>query len=221
MAEKLTATDYAGWTMARHVGDKFLALSGFEASVNSLADRLRVGLVHAAAGHVSVNLNQADRGPVRIPNEHWKTIKALAHDDLWQTGQVTVWVREQLRSEPVRYDYHDVRFEPSSLGELLTTMTPAPAQLPEYPGGKTHADEFYSETPAEEQDEGEGSNTKKPALPEDLLQGWLPLFKKAYPKLPEGKARQSIDGMFQDHHVSRKRLRAVLGQRPPGRPTKD
>ena len=143
MAEKLTATDYAGWIPARHVADKFLALPNFQVAVNSLGDRLRVGLAHAMAGYMAVNLGRADRGPIQIPMYHWKEIKALARDDIWQTGQVTIWVRERERSEPVRYDYHDVRFEPSSLGEMLAAMAPAPAPPLVFPGGKTHIDEDY------------------------------------------------------------------------------
>lgn len=213
MTEKLTPIDYAGWITARRLADKFYALQDFTASVNSLADKLRVGLVHAAAGYVSVNLSQADRGPVRIPREHWKEIKALARDDLWQTGQVSVWVQEHLRSEKVRYDYHDVRFELSGVGEMLATMMPAPSPPLEFLGGLTSVDEDAAQTAIDLPELPD----KRPRVTDPHLRAWHDVYMNIYgDKQPLPHAVASAKGMFPDKSVGRDRVRDLFPERKRG-----
>ncbi len=145
--EALSAEAFANWLKAPVVADKVLAVGGYEAAINALADRLRVGLVRAAAANFTVELGEPANGPTVIPPAHWKAVKAAAADDLWQTGQLTVWVTGSHARSP-RVDYYGVRFEPSGIEAMLADASKGPTSGIDYAGGKTWVDEEYGGDPS-------------------------------------------------------------------------
>lgn len=207
------------WFPARMVRDR-LYKYGSSTQLAALGDRLKVGLVTAAAGHMSIALTKAIAGPCSISAQQWKTLEAFAHNNIWQTGQLTLHFQQDYRSAKIRHDYYDVRFEPDGINAMLEGMewpelppkaaAGSPASSPSLPGQiVAQADTTSSDL----EDVGNG----EPVTREDL-QAWHDLYTQLYTgdfALPH--AVQSAKGFFHDKRVGRDRVHALFPARKSGR----
>jgi hypothetical protein len=205
MAKKrFSARVFEGWLTAPEVAARILRLGGHHNSISALADRLAVGLVGAAATHRAIDQGEPEDGPLLIPREHWK-VQGVAVDDVWQTGQFTVWWGGYQKQ---RFDYYGVRFDPVGIEAMLVSA------------GKGRAGPAPQEARASQQPE---RYERKRHVTAQQMQAWHAAFKAVY----GGTARDvvapfgldSARGFFQDKEVSRDDVRKAMaadGPRPRG-----
>ncbi len=199
-----SAKAFKDWLPARAIRDRLYPL-GFATLSNTLADRLRVNLAEASGGHLSIREKNAIEGPWPIPPAHWKELKGVSDNDLWRTGQLTVWVRPDERSSTVRYDFYDVRFEPGGIDRMLEGVEPAKTVTPTPP----------PETKAEKYE-------RKGHATDAQLRAWYSAYKAVY----GGTVRDTLPfawdsalGIFPEKEVSRDSVRKIIaedGPRDPG-----
>jgi hypothetical protein len=195
-ASKLNTGTFGEWVAAPKVFEQMGDLGSRFSGVNALADRLRTGLARAGAEHRTLQLRNPETGPLEIPQYHWPT-DGLFQNDLWQTGQLTVFARQ--RSAPYeqeRYDYYGVRFDPIGIDALWAAA------------GKVRQGRAFEVTAADD---------SRPRIQDAWLEAWADLFNKLYPDKDADFALKSAQGMFHDKSVSRDRVRPLV-RRGRGRP---
>jgi len=211
-------TEFNKWLPARMVSDR-LYKYGSSIQLTALGDRLKVGLVTAAAGHMSVAQTEAIGGPCLIPARHWKPLEGLAHNDVWQTGQLTLYFQQDYRSAKIRHDYYGVRFEPNAINAMLEGM--------EWPKLNPEIRENLAVSPSAPQEvivkdettwtDPEDSGNGEPVTLEEL-RAWHDLYSKLYQgDFPLSHAVRSAKGFFPDKRVGRDRVHSLFPTRKSGR----
>lgn len=145
-----TKNEFEKWIPARWVSRKLHSVGDHKTLINALADRLRVALVVAAAEHRSHEDEEVEAGPLVIPTDHWKTVDAPAFNDVWQSGQLTVWPAQRDRHGRSKIDYFGVRFSPVDLGAMFASagiaeLPTSPIEAPAKHAGGAPRKEFWDD----------------------------------------------------------------------------
>ncbi len=203
--KKLTAKIFAGWLTAPEVATKIYGLGGHDASIGALYDRLKVGLVKAAAEHRAVNEGDLEDGPIAIPEEHWKNKDGILVDDIWQTGQVTIWATTQGWHGRPRIDYYGVRFDPRGIEAMLSAA------------GGTNVREALKKALAKPKpttiEDQQTAPAVGPPVPAAALQAWAGAYKLAFTGQRDtlDNAYKSAAGAFPGMSYSRQQIRDLVG----------
>jgi hypothetical protein len=192
-----SAEEFRDWLPARDVSARLRATLGTTEGRAAIWDRLCVGLVRAAAGHEAVAQSRAEQGPVWVARNTWKAVKGIVVEDLWQTGQLTVWLYLSGRSESTRFNFYDVRFEPSGIDKMLP-----PAEKPASALNPAVALKYE----------------RKTHVTEGQMKAWYAAFKAAYGGGPRDTLPFGWDsalGFFPDKEVSRDDVRKAMAADGP------
>lgn len=191
---ELSAESFADWLHPSDVIDHYISLGQDEAKAKTIA-MLCDGLLQAAAGQFIVD--GKDCGLTLIPREFWR---AVSKTDVWSTGRFQVPVQKDSGDRRIVSGY-DVRIDrdirklpkPEPKGESGETP-PAPEDHPSKPNRATISHAAFCQ--------------------------WFELFALAYPGGSIEQAWASAKGMFPDKRVTRDQVRALMPDRPKGRPRK-
>lgn len=202
----LNDVQFGAWLTPAHALQKLPGSWSLETKTSWIKGRLDSGLIVAAASAFRTNgMPEAERNLAEIPAPMWKDWSGYCYHDFWKTGEIELSRRDRTGyGGTFLGQFHDVRFEPYEF-DSLTLL---------------HATIDSSPSNSDEADASEAERVKLP-LSDSLLKQWADLFNAANPGASERRARQAVDAMFPDKHVTRTRLRRVLPDRPQGRPLKN
>ena len=205
----ITADELAKWMLPKAALDLTEAAMGSRhRAADAIVKRLVGGLIPTAVA-LAVQKDfgrETSRLPNhKIPHAHWSHLSGYPQDqDFWSSADAELW-----HSNNRLVLYYGLRFEPDSVKNWIASL-----------GSESRVS--AQAAPALSSPKI-GPDQLAPALPQALLKAWFDLFKRTYKdtEITEAKAMQSVLGMFPDHSVTRKRVRALLPERRRGRPVKD
>ena len=203
----LTAEDIADWLTPRQAV-KILdaAFQKSYLSKQALLGRLVGGLAEAVAEQrvKADSAGGSSRGPFqKIPAEDWRRIQTT--DTCWITGDLVFRRRSPSGMGDETVSHYAVRFEPQGVHSIIGN-TGNPAR------------ERPAERRSPEPSPAAQSEPKGPPVSSAHLQAWFEFYQKIDGEMREERALESARLNFPGQSVTRKRVRALLGPRPLGRP---
>jgi hypothetical protein len=181
------------------------------AASKALWERLRGGMIEAAAGITSVTrpgeAPLSENKPTVVPKILWKNFSSEG-SDLWGAGDAKFFISTGAYENGTWVLFVGVRLNPDQVKASLPSppvpkkeveQTPAPASLPESPP------------------------QKGPSVSDRDLQAWFEVYRSAYNGAAdtEDNALASARGMFPGKSVSRDRVRELRGVQRRGRKISD
>lgn len=209
MADDDQATDPAKWLTPRQVlmlvGN---AMGSRHAAAGSILERLKVGLVHAAALTWRESGRELSRRPLVLSPNHWGYVGIdafHAEADFWRGAELVLRLD---RSPPYRtITLFDVRFAPAGIYQFDGVEQPSQPQV------------LTPEDPVKQDPDNSIKDTRKPVPPAALAK-WAEAHFLAYGGTRDDKVNFAWDcakGAFPRHKVTREAVRKLVGgNRKPG-----
>lgn len=213
--QEASAEEFATWIGAAHLFDAAEPLPS-SVAVTTLLTRLSSGLAKSAAGTMVWGSGSGQRSAAfrHIPASWWESAVGVkqSYEHFWQTGDVTVVLRDTYSSSPRTVKLFDVRFEPSSVVAMLQ-------KPPAKPTARVTPQSPLSKDPMPVFDGPDDDDARDlPPVAEAKLKRWYEMFCELYPpkRQTNNTALEHARLTFPENRVTRARIRDLRNVRKPG-----